>query len=291
MWLEKLFDNVLYQVYSIHEPSETFKEKYSSKFTIVYCSSSGSFVQPLDEISLEDLVIDDGCVYMFTYHKTLPKKILSLFEQVSEKIKLPQQKTFSACLDKYYEKNIGVIFEVFPGFNQIPPLFNQSVIIKAPIKRLKFDNLSEQIVGIIEEVFSARIQEFSELTVEAWVEDFIHNPFTSYYNTCVIYPKLIDEKSLKKKKKLSSNNFIVTYDVRANNYEEESKLFAAIGEAFEKKNTWVNVYDSFNGMLSVIIKKLDEKKLQYKQLNEFAITLPYQNLKQIEMKYDLTDFI
>ena len=288
MWLDKLYDNKLYQVYSIHEASKEFREKYPSKFILVYCTQSGFYVDKVDELSMEDLIIDGGCLYMFTYQAKLPKKILGALDT---DVKLPEQRTFSACLDQYYEKSIGAIFEVYPAFNQVSPLFNQSIVIRAPIKKLKMDGLATQLIDIVSDVFKSRAEEFKDITVEDWLESFIQTPFSTYFNTCVIYPQRIDDKSLLKYKKLTPNSLIITYDARAKNYNEEVTLFATIGEAFEKKDTWVTVYDSYNGLLKKVTNALDKGNLKYKRLNEFSITVPYKHLKEINITYELTDFL
>ena len=62
MKLEKVFDHSVCQIYTIQDASKVFKTKYPSKFIVVHNSSAGIVVNLLDSLTMDDIMLIDGCM-------------------------------------------------------------------------------------------------------------------------------------------------------------------------------------------------------------------------------------
>lgn len=300
MKLDKLLDNKICQIYSISEPSKAFKAKYPSKFIIIYLSGTNDiFIDNTDELDVSEIMSNDGCVYIFTYHKTVPNRILSAIVAFSKNVKIyTAQGSNVACLDQYYIKEATnmksqpqVVMAVYPRNKIVPPLFNRPVIIRANIKKLQLDNIAEQVCEIVNQTILAKSQNSDNFTVEDWVNDFIIHPFATAYGACVVYPKHISDNTVTKLMHCKPLDINILYDVRAKSYAEELKVFTILGEAFNGKNMYVTVYDTYNNTLDKIKRQLDAQNLHYTEPNQYSIVTKYENMKAINVKYALNDFL
>lgn len=294
MKLNKLVDTRSMQVYSISDASKEFKKMYPLNYIVLTIDDSGMTVDNTNELNVEELLFYDACSYIFTYKSTLSKKITESILECDKLIRYTNDTNSTACLDRYYigaNNKINVIMSVYPRYNMVSPMFNNNIVIKASSKKLKLDSLGKQVCSIINQTLAEKNKQSSKMTVEDWLKEFIIHPFVTPLRTCCIYPKVIDDKVLHKQYKCKISDLIVLYDARAKNYNEEFKLFTAIAEAFDSKDPTVTVYDSYNCCLNKIIKELEKHNMKYTMLNDYSLETKYKNLKQLNITYQLTDFI
>jgi hypothetical protein len=294
MKLEKIIDSRICQMYSITDASPAFREEYPHKFIVITIDPSGPMVENVNELNVEDMLLFNACTYIFTYKHNISKRFIEGIDECDKWVKYTQMTNTCACLDRYYidsKDKINVIMSVFPRYNIVSPAFNNNIVIRASSKKLNLDALGDQICEIVNETLAAKVKNSTKVTTEEWLRQFIASPFVTPMQTCCIYPKTIEDKTFTRQSKCKITDLVVLYDVRAKNYNEEFKLYSAIGEAFDKKNSVVTVYDSYNGCLSKIKDELDKHKLSYSVLNSYSISTKYENLKKIDVTYQLTDFI
>ena len=298
MKLSKLYSSRTCQVYAIEGASKQFKQNHTNKFIIISnCFDSVKVIESdtldldLDSFGLSEF---PASAYIFTFNKSVSKKVLKALESANIPNKdLPNNGSSAVCLDQYYTSpKINTILKIHPRYNQVHPLFNTEIVIKTTISKLKINKLSDQICNILNDIIKKKIDYCgNNLTVESWLEGFIAKPCFNIYGTCCRYPDTITDNTLRHPTHFKPMDIFVCYDVRAGTYEEESRLFCAIADAFEKPENIVTVYDSYNGILKKIIAELDKKKLKYKVLNKYSISTQYKNIKAINVGYDLIDFI
>ena len=61
-------------------------------------------------------------------------------------------------------------------------------------------------------------------------------------------------------------------------------------DAFEDMNRDIVVYNTYNDILPKIMKALDAAKIKYTKINDHSIRTKLKSIREISIKYKLTDF-
>ena len=299
MKAKKIFDTDNIQGYKITNPSKSFKKMFPKKYIMSFdmlgrheiinintLPSSLSFLTPIG--------------YVFTYENTLPK-ILDSKRVVYEDI----GSTFTRCLDTYFlgeEKNeaekIDIVLACGSKNKIVPPALTDELVLRCNsdtlmgddgktslTKKDRINNIRKNILKIVNAYIKDR-----KLTTEEWIKNVIYNHPVNNNGLPVRFPAVISDSNINSFK-VSDKDIFVEYDFRAKSYEQENEFISMLEDAFESSDTEVQISNTYNNILEKIMKKLDEKKYSYTKIDSNTIKTKLKYLRDIDVEYQLTDFI
>jgi len=236
--------------------------------------------------------------YIFTYNKRLPKYLINdevKFEDVGS--------TFAGCFDSYFVKpdseqqseDIDLILSCEAKNDVVPPTLTENIIIRCDSQKLMTiggDNPVDNIRGNVMKIVNMYLDE-KKSTVEQWAENVIFNcPVNSSGLLPIKYPDVVNKASFgKNKDSISYKNVFIEYDFRAKDYETEGNFISNFENAFEDPDFDVQIPNTYNNILKTIKAKLDEKGYKYKKVDENIIETKLKYLRNIDVEYQLTDFL
>lgn len=153
-------------------------------------------------------------------------------------------------------------------------------------------NIYENIMQIVKSI--CKDEELYKNT-EDWLENLIKIIPINDNGLPNRYPNTITDDMFtivyKNKNILDKTNIHINYDLRAKSYEQENLFITMIEDAFENMNRKVFIYNSFRNILPKIISQLDSKQLKYKVINENCIETTIKNIRNLDITYEISDFI
>lgn len=282
MKFTKLLDGVNVQGYKISKPTPAFKKLFPKRY-IFSLDAFGEHVIINEDSIPRNFTVYPPVGYIFTYESKLPQWLISnkiTYQDVGG--------CFPSCLDTYFlnTNNVDLIISCSPRNKVVPPRFMNEIVVQCNSELLMKNNkLKQNIMTIVEKYLKE-----GEFSVEKWWRNVIFNyPFNNN-GLPVKYPKTISDKTVNSCS-IKAEEVFVEYDFRATSYEKEENFIKNIEDAFEDMNREVIVYEDYNHLLKDIRAQLDKKKLKYKVLGEDKISVKAKNLRKLDLKIQLTDFV
>lgn len=303
MKLKKIVNKPALQVYRIINPSNKFKLKYPKQFTCILIERN-SFQETY---SIKYIAFDEIPVmfafkefngYIFTYKDRIPPFVTSYRRYNGDDV-------YPLCLDQYFvnenkdEEKIDLLLNVSAKNKQITPKFKNDVILRCNSESLcnKVDitkdyelakkNLTNNVLKIVNSIIS----EDSVLNVEEWVEYILDVVPLNNAGLPICYSDLIDDSSFTSKDKVSKSDITIGYDFRAKGYDYENTFISLLEDAFGTSNKSITIYESYNGILEKVEKALKDKGFKYKKPNDYSLEVSLKHLRELDIKYEITDFI
>ena len=90
---------------------------------------------------------------------------------------------------------------------------------------------------------------------------------------------------------MNADDVFIEYDFRAKTYEHENEFISDLENAFESPNLEIQITNTYNNILNVIKDKLKEKGYKWKDVGDDTIKTKLKYLRDIDVEYQLTDFI
>ena len=293
MKLNKIIDGDNIQAYHISNPSKIFKRRFPKKY-LIHVIVNNSIVNVNLDIIPNDFIYNVPTGYIFTYEKTLPKFLLTKIE------KDDFGNTFPTCLDVYFntkdndKKKTDLIISCSAKYDIMPSWFNRDLIVRCNSGTLS-DNLKSS--SAIRKNILKIMNESSETykCTEEWLLSLLDNTPLNFVDLPIRYPNTITDEIVSKKNNCDSkiiDSMFFGYDFRAEDYEHENKFISLFESAFENLNRYVTVYESYNGIVGKIKSALNKsKKIKYKSQTKYSITLKLKDLRDLNVEYQLNDFI
>lgn len=295
MKVKKIWDSDNIQGFKIINPTKKFKKIFPKKYIMSF-DVFGKH-QILNTNTLPNSI---ACFtplgYIFTYADNLPK-ILKTQNVKYENI----GSTFVRCLDTYFigenegdAENIDLILACGSKNNVVPPAFTDELIIRcnsdtltgeSEDRTVKVKNIKENILKILRGYMKEKTY-----TVEEWTKNVIFNYPVNNNGLPVRFPKNISDDNINSFK-LNADDIFIEYDFRAKSYKHENEFISELEDAFESPDEEIQITNSYNNILNEIKRKLDEKKYKWKEVDENTIKTKLKYLRDIDMEYQLTDFI
>lgn len=300
MKLKKILDTDNIQGFKIMNPSKKFKKMFPKKYIISIDLVGKHHLLNSNSIpSSTSYFTSIG--YIFTYNDKLPNYLYDSdvkYENIGS--------TFVRCLDTYFvgendndSENIDLILACGCKNGIVPPTFTEELIIRCNSEALtkadgtkeakqndaKIKNIKTNVMKIIHNYMKTK-----KYTTEEWVKDVIFNYPVNSNGLPVHYPKLITNENINSFT-LHEKDVFIEYDFRAKSYEQENEFISELEDAFESPNEEVYITNSYNNILEIIKKKLDEKKYKWSKVDDNTIKTKFKFLRDIDVEYQLTDFI
>ena len=285
MNFRKLLDGVNVQAYKVLKPSKTWKKLFPRKYTFSLDVMGEHIIFNSDDIP-KNFCVYPPLGYIFTYADSLPSFL------VSDKLKYRDiGAVFPSCLDSYFtatDEKTDLILSICPRNNIVPATFINEIVVQCESEKLMKTNIKTAIMNIIESYIKDE-----KLTVEQWARKIIFNYPINNNGLPVRFPKTVDDKSLNgnKSDKINCSDIFIEYDFRGRTYENEDLLISKLEDEFEDLNEEIEITENYNGTLSKIMKELDKKKLKYKKIGEDKIFVKAKYIRDLNLTYELTDFI
>ena len=156
---------------------------------------------------------------------------------------------------------------------------------KSDIKEERAKTLKHNILNVVNEYLTGK-----KYDVEHWIKDIIYNYPTNNNGLPIKFPKKISDKNINSFT-LKAKDIFIEYDFRAKDYEHEDEFISVLEDAFESPNETVQISNTYNNILDDIKKKLDEKKYPWKEIDKDTISTKFKHLRDIDVEYQLTDFL
>lgn len=300
MKLKKILDTDNIQGFKIMNPSKKFKKMFPKKYIISIDLVGKHHLLNSNSIpSSASYFTSIG--YIFTYNDKLPNYLYDSdvkYENIGS--------TFVRCLDTYFvgendndSENVDLILACGCKNGIVPPTFTEELIIRCNSESLtktdgtkeakhndaKIKNIRTNVMKIIHNYMKTK-----KYTTEEWVKDVIFNYPVNSNGLPVHYPKLITNENINSFT-LHEKDVFIEYDFRAKSYEQENEFISELEDAFESPNEEVYITNSYNNILETIKKKLDEKKYKWSKVDDNTIKTKFKFLRDIDIEYQLTDFI
>ena len=273
-------------MYRMVKASGKFKKRFPKKFTFAIIVGSKTITANTDSLPLV-IYLPFVRGYVFTYHDKVDLDI-----GINYPIDIDNS-TYPECLDTYFggKSDIDLILKCKPKTSHIvSPAFSSEIIIRTDSHELMKTN---SIGAYVMETINENLNSFNN--VEDWVDFIITNcPLDNELNP-IRFPNVINKSTLNAK--VLKRDVFITYDYRPSNitnrgYSDENKLITKIEDEFESPSLKLTIADSYNNLSMRIKKELDKKRLAYKYNSvDKSITVSLKNLRQLDMTYDLVDFI
>ena len=262
------------------------KKIFPKKFTIGINSENETYFLNTDTLPAI-IAYTNFTGYIFTYAKTLPKKVMNLYQTTAAETPedLYDIKTMPKSLHRYFNRSYGkeddgvdLVLNISSSEARIPIHFIQNIVIRAnSLKLFNCKNKQElldkriQKKSVIEKILKVVNDNIEKVTaLESWVHHIITTVPLNSYGNVMNFPKKITERNLKKEK-INESQITVTYDLRlrCDNknkvYEYENKVITTLENIFEDENIKLTIYNNYNDILTRLMKKLDSKKLKYEK--------------------------
>ena len=301
MKVKKIFDSDNIQGYKVMNPSKKFKKMFPKKYILSFDIMGRHEVMNINTLP-NSLSFLTPIGYIFTYENSLPKILNSkrvAFEDIGS--------TFTRCLDTYFvgdkaneAENIDVILACGSKNKVVPPALTEDLVVRCNSNVLvgesksgeskltrkdKVDNIRKNLMKILNSYIKDK-----KLTVEGWVKNVIFNYPVNNNGLPVRYPKDITDSNINSFK-ISADDVFVEYDFRARDYDYESEFISELEDAFESPNMEIQISNTYNNILDEITRKLDEKKYSWVKIDDNIIKTKLKYLRDIDVEYQLTDFI
>lgn len=329
MKVKKLLDSDLIQCYSIINPSKKFKKMFPKKYITSLVISNKHVINNTNKLFTDGLLFAP-IGYVFTYDTTLPSELKDIISSLTYPYENVGS-TFACCLDTYFTANntntsynIDLILSCSSKNNVVPPTFTENLIIRCNSKELsknlinninvktitssvnnaEFDanlvidddiesmgrgnrikNIKNNIMTIVTNYLNNK-----KYNIEDWINDVVYKYPTNNNGLPVRYPNKIDNNNINNFK-VKPNDLFIEYDFRASNYTHENTFITELEDAFERTNTEVQISDTYNGVLKNVIDELQKHNYKWKRINDDTISTKMKYLRDINVNYQLTDFI
>lgn len=295
MKAKKIFDSDNIQGYKLTNPTKAFKKIFPKKYILSLDIMGKHEILNLDTLPNNfSFFIPLG--YVFTYENSLPKMLMSnrvVYENIGS--------TFARCLDKYFigqntdeSEKIDLILACGCKDKIVPPRLTEDLIIrcnshiltgKSESRNERIKNIQNNIMKIVNSYLNDK-----KITVEEWAKSVIFNYPMNNNGLPVKYPKDINNQNINTFK-INKSDLFVEYDFRASSYEHENNFISELEDAFEQKDDKIQIQNTYNNILDNIKRKLDEKNFPWKEIDENTIETKLKYLRDIDVEYQLTDFI
>lgn len=295
MKVKKIWDSDNIQGFKIINPTKKFKKIFPKKYIMSFDVFGKHQILNMNTLP-NNIAFFTPLGYIFTYADSLPE-ILKAKNVKYENI----GSTFVRCLDTYFigenkgdSENIDLILACGSKNKIVPPALTEELIIRCNSDSLagesedrntKIKNIKENVLKIIHNYMKEK-----KYTVEEWVKNVIFNYPVNNNGLPVRFPKKISNDNINTFT-LNVNNIFIEYDFRAKNYKHENEFISELEDAFESPDEEIQITNSYNNILDEIKKKLDEKKYKWKEVDENTIKTKLKYLRDIDVEYQLTDFI
>lgn len=302
MKVKKIFDSDNIQGYKVMNPSKNFKKMFPKKYILSFDIMGRHEVMNINTLP-NSLSFLTPIGYIFTYENSLPKILNSkrvAFEDIGS--------TFTRCLDTYFvgdkaneAEKIDVILSCGSKNKVVPPALTEDLVVRCNSNVLvgdkgdsdeskltrkdKVDNIRKNLMKILNSYIKDK-----KLNVEGWVKNVIFNYPVNNNGLPVRYPKDITDSNINSFK-IGADDVFVEYDFRARDYDYESEFISELEDAFESPDTEIQISNTYNNILDDITKKLDEKKYSWTKIDDNTIKTKLKYLRDIDVVYQLTDFI
>lgn len=111
-------------------------------------------------------------------------------------------------------------------------------------------------------------------------------PTSDIYKLAYNYYSNINNSTFKKD--LSINDSVLFYDIKSIN---EYKILENIETIFEDLNQNIIFHETYNNKLDEVIKKCEELNVKYKKIDNYSISLKWNDLNSLKLTWKITDFI
>lgn len=313
MQLKKIHNTEELQVYSIKNPTERIKKMFPKKY-IIGVNSHG-LTHFLNVNTFPSYMAYGSCTgYIFTYDNDIPK----IIKTASKKKRKRESQieiigsTLPVCLDKHFNKvyskiddEIDLVISCSSKNSIMPISFTQEIIIRTnSMKLFGFESKETLIkelslkdkIDMSKKIVKTVNDNLSDIdSIETWIYEIITNVPLNCEGLTMKYPNSITTKDLKKKC-VSKDKLFIGYDFRPRCenfnkvYEYENLIITSIEDMFEKKTMKLSIKDNFNGLLEKMKKELDEKKIKYTNKKD-EIVISLENLRKLDLEYEITDFL
>ena len=319
MKVKKILDSDNIQGFKILNPTKKFKKTFPKKYIMSFDVLGKHQILNTNTLP-NSITLFTPLGYIFTYADSLPKILKSQnikYENIGS--------TFVRCLDTYFigenegdSENIDLILACGSKNKIVPPTFTDELIIRCNSDTLtgksqdgkslhnetedslkseqnsnnfvedrknKIKNIKENILKIV----SGYLKE-KKYKVEDWVKDIIFNYPINNNGLPVRFPTNISDNNINNFT-LNADDIFIEYDFRAKSYEHENEFISELEDAFESPNEEIQITNTYNNVLDEIKKKLDEKKYKWSKIDDNTIKTKLKYLRDINVEYQLTDFI
>lgn len=283
MNFRKILDGVNIQGYKVCKPTKEFKKMFPKKYTLSLDMFGERMIFNTDELPKESLVYQP-IGYIFTYADTLPNSL------INSKVKYNDVGgCFPSCLDTYFsntDERVDLILSISPKNKVVPPRFVNEIVVQCNSEQLMSNNnIKSNILSIVNNYLKE-----DKFDVMLWVRKVIFNYPINNNGMPIKFPNKISDKTINNCS-VKADELFIEYDFRAKNYDKEDELIVALEDAFEDLNKEVVVYDNYNHIVSKLKQALDAKKIKYKLEGNDKLIVKARYLREINLNYQLTDFI
>jgi len=283
MNFKKILDGVNIQGYKVCKPTKEFKKLFPKKYVLSLDMFGERMIFNTDSLPKESLVYQP-VGYIFTYADSLPNSL------INNKVKYTDVGgCFPSCLDTYFsgtDEKIDLILSISPRDKIVPARFNDEIVIQCNSEQLlKGNKLKSNIMTIINNYLKE-----GKFDVMTWVRKVIFNYPINNNGMPVRFPNKVSDKTINNCS-IKSDELFVEYDFRAKSYDKEDELIVDLEDAFEDLNKEVIVYDNYNHILDKLKSALDKKKLKYNLIDNDKLKVKAKYLREVNLKYQLTDFM
>lgn len=311
MKLKKLINRPGLQVYRILNPSRNFKLKYPHNFNCILLERNSFHTSQALTIKFAAFneipsfyAFRELSGYIFTYKSSIPSFIASFrkYEGID---------VYPICLDQYFaspheetqsESNksmkVDLILNISAKNKEITPRFTDDLILRCNTESLcKVDPTNDpetakkNLINNVLKIINSIISESNITNTEDWVEHVLESPPLNNAGLPICYTNEIDDSCFTSDAKVNKSEITIGYDFRAKGYDYENAFISILEESFGNANKNIVLYDSYNGILDVVTKALDSKGYKYKKIKDFAIEVSLKNLRNLNIEYEITDFI
>lgn len=312
MKLKKILNGDNVQGFKIEQPTKNFKKLFPKTYIFSLDLFGKQVVYNLDTIPVQ-FTITPPIGYIFTYSNTLPKWLICNHVKYKD-----VGGCFPSCLDAYFTgENVNLVLSCCPKNKVVPARFVNEIVIKCNSKDLMQDvkqvesNLSNETASedtltggnkkskkqsegnnVQKNIMNILINYLKdgETTPEQWARDVIFNFPININGLPVCYPKTIDKKALSQTN-LKPLDVFIQYDFRADNYEDENNFIITLEDGFEDLNSTITFYNTYNNILPKVKSQLKSKKRPFKEISSDAIEVKAKFLRNLDISYQIIDFI
>lgn len=300
MKLRKIFNFDAFQAYQIVSPSKRIKTMFPRKYLFIIYFNGRTLFGNTDTIP-QQFYYTPIVGYMFTYEKTLPD-ILKSNQYTTYTY---YGRTHPLGLDQYFinSNSNGIVCDLVlycTGANDVMPVqMIENIIIRCNSHQLvgnetkDVDVMAKNIKTNIRKIISNMLKAVSPTCVEDWIVSILEHAPLNDNDMPYRFPDIITDNLFKTKTiSIKNNQISIGYDLRADNYDFESKFIHAMETAFETLNQKVVIYDTYNGIMKKIIEEFKKKDLKYEKVTDHSIEVKLSDLWGLKsIEYEITDLI
>ena len=279
----------------IENPSKEFKKKYPKNFITI--SLSRDDIKNVDKLSDIPYFLDD-IDYLFTYdketYKTLSEGEVWDWDTRTDEPDIELIRAIPCDLSRFFidaKDETDVILSITPQNIYKSPLLCQPIVVRLNHSFFETVDLKKSFNKIISNVYKK--ENFKNIkNTEDWLLHILNEPPVGLFGEPYKFGKVISDDLFKKEKfNFTIDDFIIGYNFRIPDIQEEFKCMQLIEKEFSNLNSDITIYNDYTNIIDKIEKACTEKNVKFKKYKDISITMSANDFYKLDIDYQIINFL